>query len=156
MHGSQIDQPAGPRYRRMIRYRSSQSHSDKFSQAQRIGTAPRHATLGIDSFEIADQLHSEVDAWRQPRSAHRLGIEALACLLGKIVKTVFGQNLVHAVVKHMTCRSRQLLGRQPHRLLPMPLSSSDRHFASSGTYHLCAPDTLGLLTVMKLTLTTGC
>jgi hypothetical protein len=140
----------------MIRYGSGQADSDKLSQTQRIGTPPSYTALGIDTFEITDQLHPKVNSRRQPWPTHRFRIETPARILSKIVKAVFAKNLVHAVVKHVTRRPRQFFRGQPHRLLPMPLSSSDRHISSSGIYHLDASDTLGLLTVMKLTFTTGC
>ena len=79
----QIDQPARPGDRRVIRRGLRQRQAEKIAHGQRIGRAPRDPALRVDALEVADQQQPEVQPGRQARPAHRRGVERRACASAK-------------------------------------------------------------------------
>ena len=152
----QIDQPPGPRHRRIVRHRPGQSCSQKLPQTQRVGASPGNPTFRIEAFEVAHQLHPEVHSRRHSGPAHHRCIELLAGVLDEPVEPVLFQNPVHPFIKNMAARPWQFLRRNPERILST-LSPSQCHIAFSSTHSLRDMDAGGPFDIMKnQTLTSGC
>ena len=75
----QVDQPPRPRNRRVIGRRVVHRQAQEVAQGERIRRPPRDPALGVDALEVADQQQPEVDARRQTRTAHRVGVERRRC-----------------------------------------------------------------------------
>jgi len=58
----------------------------------------RNATLGVNTFEVADQEQPEIDVWWQAGPADRLGVEAGALRLGEIVEPVIAEQLIQSQI----------------------------------------------------------
>ena len=123
----EIDQPARPRDRRMIRRRLGEGEAQEVAERQRIRRAPRDGALRVQPFEVPDQQQPEVDPRRQPRPAHRLGVKRRAPRLGEVIKATVTQQLIQPRVKRMTGRRRQLGRRHPHGRLSIARSFAHRH-----------------------------
>ena len=78
------------------------------------GRPPGDATLRIQPFEVADQQQPKIDARRQARSAHRLGIERRTRGLGEVVKALFLEQLIQSCIERVARRRWQLRRRHPH------------------------------------------
>src|ERR1019366_2211858 len=101
----------------MIRCRLSQAETEKVSQRQRVRHPPGNASLGVDTFQEAQQQHSEINARGQPWSAHGGGIEALAKMFQPAVELVLVEDLADLGVKRVTCRFYDIRGSHKQTLL---------------------------------------
>src|SRR5690349_15690306 len=62
-----------------------QTYSKKVAQCEGIRRSPGDPALRINAFEVPDQQQAEIDARRQARTAHRLGVKAGALGFDEIV-----------------------------------------------------------------------
>ena len=81
----EIDQPARPRNRRMIRRRLWKREPQKVAQRQRIRRPPRDGALRIDPFEVPDQQQPKVHPGREPRATHRGGVKPRTLRFGEVI-----------------------------------------------------------------------
>jgi len=116
-----------PGNRRVVRWWFGQPQAQKVAQRQRIRRAPGDATLRIDAFEVPDQQQPEIDARRQARPPHRLGVKAGALRLDEIVEIMLTQQLIQTSIKRMARSRRQVRAGDPHRWLPIPFAFAHRH-----------------------------
>src|SRR3954463_13646936 len=64
--------------RRVIGRRFALRQPQKAMQRQGIGAPPGDLSLGIQTFELADEQHAEVAAWRDRRAANTILVVRLA------------------------------------------------------------------------------
>jgi hypothetical protein len=106
-----IDQPARPRNRRMIRRRVRQHQPEKVAQHERIGCTPCDGAPRIRAFEVADQQQTEIAPRRQARAADLVSVEALTQSLDVAVKVMLVENLIQSCVERMRGTAWKVLGR---------------------------------------------
>jgi hypothetical protein len=85
----------------VIGRRRVEAEAHEAADGERIRGAPRDATFGVETFEIADQQQGEVPAGRQAWSSHHRRVESLTLLLGKPVEAGVVENAVQPRVERM-------------------------------------------------------
>ena len=94
--------------RRVVGHRLAIRQAQKAMQRQGISAPPGDLALGIQTFELADEQHAEVAAWRDRRAANAVLVVPLAQHLDGFVELGLGQHLIAPVVKRVS-------GCQVHR-----------------------------------------
>src|SRR5580658_6163379 len=84
----------------------AQFETEKRSQRQRVGRAPRNSALGIDPFEIPNQQRTKVNSGREARTPD-FSVETLASRFGKAIKSALVQQPVQTLIEWMADRCRQ-------------------------------------------------
>ena len=97
--------------RRAVLHRAAQ----ELPQRQRVSTAPRDPSFGVNPLEVPHHQHPEVHARRDARPAS-LRVELPALLLGEPVELGVSQDPVHCPVERMTGRPK-FAGAHEDRLL---------------------------------------
>ena len=102
----------------MIRGSLAPIAAQKAAQGQRIGHPPGDASLRAQALEVADQEHAEIDPGRDARPAQGRRVMGGALLFHEPVKPMVRQQLIQLRVERTPRRLRQLVGLDPHLLLP--------------------------------------
>jgi hypothetical protein len=110
----------------MVGHRLGGAEPQELAQGQAVGAAPLQAALAVDPFEVADQVHPEVAAWRQRRPPVLAGIVRRALLFGEAVEPGLEQHRLQAVVEDVPRRAGQLHPADHQLRLPLALPSQ-RH-----------------------------
>ena len=92
-----------------------------------IGATPGDAALAVQTLEVTDQQHPEVNPRRNPRPAKPLGVVRPEQIFDELVEPRLGQQPVELLVKRMPRPTRQISRRNPKLRLPLSLPSSQRH-----------------------------
>ena len=78
-----------------------QPNAQKVAQRQGVSGAPRDPALRIEAIKVTNQQQPEIDAGRQTRSAHGLGVELRALGFDKVVEAMLAQQLIQAAIERM-------------------------------------------------------
>jgi hypothetical protein len=86
---------------RVVGYRLAIRQAQKAMPRQGISAPPGDLALGTQTFELADEQHAEVAAWRDRRAANAVLVVPLAQHLDRFVELGLGQYLIAPVVKRV-------------------------------------------------------
>src|SRR5260370_33767884 len=108
-----IDQPPGPRDRRVIRRLLVEPDSQKSPQPERIRRSPSDPALRIDSFKIPNQQQPKIDPRNQRGPPVDGGVKLRALPLAERVELSLFQQLIHSLVQRMPWPLLQFLVADP-------------------------------------------
>jgi hypothetical protein len=123
----EINQPTRPGNGRVVGRRVFQTDAQEVAQGEGVRRPPRNTAFGVDALKIANQQQAKVNAWRQARPAHRLGVERRTLRFGETVEPMLAQQAIQSRVERMTRRSREVRRRHPHARLSIALPFAHRH-----------------------------
>jgi hypothetical protein len=120
-----LQRQPGHAERRVVGHCLAIRQAQKAMQRQGISAPPGDLALGIQTFELADEQHAEVAAWRDRRAANTILVVRLAQHLDGFVELGLGQDLITPVVKRVpgcqvhgqpapTTRRRQAIAQPSH------------------------------------------
>ena len=124
--GFQVDQPPGPRDRRMFRGPLLQPKPQEAPHPKRVRYTPRHPTLGVQALEVPHQQEPKVASRGQARTPQNRRIEPAASRFHESVEALGLQRSIQTRIERMPRAPRQIARRHPQRLLTF-LMFAHRH-----------------------------
>ena len=124
--GFQVDQPPGPRDRRMFRGPLLQPKPQEAPHPKRVRCTPRHPTLGVQALEVPHQQEPKVASRGQARTPQNRRIEPAASRFHESVEALGLQRSIQTRIERMPRAPRQIARRHPQRLLTF-LMFAHRH-----------------------------